>query len=530
MNKKTQEQLLKTWAPIYYEHVFRQIDEVPFAFLYCADNGRPNFPVNILLSLEFIKHMKDYTDEEVIEQFYYNYQIHYALGLRNLGELYLAPRTLYEFRERVYRYTIENAGKDNLVFGQFEQLTQHFIDVAKITIHEQRMDSTQVMPNIKRAGRLSLLHDVLVQALKSCLPELVPEDLQRVLEPDYKNTLLYRCKGSEAHSRVQETIGHIVHLLALVAAHPDVEALATVQLAKRCLTEQARFDVAQNTWVAKENKEITADSLQSAYDPDATFRQKAGKGHTGYVVNLAETCADENPVQFVTDYTVEKNVVSDTRMIQDRLPALQGKMDASTVYADGGYYGADVQTQTQELEVEIHYTDMTGRKANPEKVPISAFVIDNQQIIVACPTGQLPTRSDWNPKSHVLSAHFQVDICMACPLRNTCPVKFQKQDTILRVSQKAVIAADVRAQMLGPGERRESTSKRAAIEGTNSALKRAQGMGKLRVRTQAKSTVVVGLKVMGHNIRQMVRFIQGNVRKATKTCLKIPTQGMIAPI
>ncbi|MHB1627895.1 MAG: hypothetical protein ACYCVB_05905, partial [Bacilli bacterium] len=107
---------------------------------------------------------KDYTDEEVIEQFYYNYQIHYALGLRNLGELYLAPRTLYEFRERVYRYTTDNAGKDDLIFGQFEQLTQHFINVAKITTQEQRMDSTQVMPNIKRAGRLSLLHDVLVQA------------------------------------------------------------------------------------------------------------------------------------------------------------------------------------------------------------------------------------------------------------------------------------------------------------------------------------------------------------------------------
>lgn len=74
-------------------------------------------------------------------------------------------------------------------------------------------------------------------------------------------------------------------------------------------------------------------------------------------MNLAETCADENPVQFVTDYTVEKNVVSDTRMIQDRLPALQGKMDVSTVYADGGYYGADVQTQTQELEMEMQHGD-----------------------------------------------------------------------------------------------------------------------------------------------------------------------------
>jgi hypothetical protein len=71
--------------------------------------------VNILLSLEFLKHMKDYPDEDILEQFRFNYQVMYAVGLRNLGELYLAERTLYEFRRRVYRYTIENPGKDDLI-------------------------------------------------------------------------------------------------------------------------------------------------------------------------------------------------------------------------------------------------------------------------------------------------------------------------------------------------------------------------------------------------------------------------------
>jgi len=97
MDERIQKRLQNSWAPLYYEYVFCKIDETPFAKLYCEDNGRPNFPVNILLSLEFIRHFKDYSDEELIEQFYFNYQIMYALGLRNLGEQYLAPRTLYEF-------------------------------------------------------------------------------------------------------------------------------------------------------------------------------------------------------------------------------------------------------------------------------------------------------------------------------------------------------------------------------------------------------------------------------------------------
>lgn len=158
MNTKTLQRLQNTWAPIFYEHVFFKIDEKPFAVLYCLDNGRPNFPVNILLSLEFIKHLKDYTDEELIEQFYFIYQTMYAVG----------PRTLYEFRERVCQYTVENPGKEDLIFGQFEKLTAHFLDVANINTQEQRMDSTQIMPNIKRAGRLSLAYDVLAQAVKEC--------------------------------------------------------------------------------------------------------------------------------------------------------------------------------------------------------------------------------------------------------------------------------------------------------------------------------------------------------------------------
>jgi hypothetical protein len=47
-----------------------------------------------LLSLEFIKHLKNYTDEELIDQFHFNYQVSYAVGQRCLGELQLGLRTL----------------------------------------------------------------------------------------------------------------------------------------------------------------------------------------------------------------------------------------------------------------------------------------------------------------------------------------------------------------------------------------------------------------------------------------------------
>jgi hypothetical protein len=59
--KSAQEKLAKSWAPLFYEHVYTQIDESPFAVLF-KSTGAPNAPVNTLLSLEIIKHMKDITD------------------------------------------------------------------------------------------------------------------------------------------------------------------------------------------------------------------------------------------------------------------------------------------------------------------------------------------------------------------------------------------------------------------------------------------------------------------------------------
>jgi len=103
----------------------------------------------------------------------------YAVGLRNLGELYLSERTIYEFRRRVYRYTMENPGKDDLFLGwKLEKLTRHFIEIAGIDTKEQRVDSTQIMTNIKLAGWLSLAYDVLSQAVKACPPELLTDSLK----------------------------------------------------------------------------------------------------------------------------------------------------------------------------------------------------------------------------------------------------------------------------------------------------------------------------------------------------------------
>ena len=195
--QKVQINLENSWANTFYEYVFCKIDEKPFAVLYSPDMGR-DFPVNILLSLELIKHIFDYIDEILLAQYNYNFQVKFALG-----ERYLAPRTFYNFRQRVYQHTLQHPEQEDLIFQKFKSLTDHFINTLDIDTQQQRMDSTFFMSNIKLAGRLSLAHDVLVQALKECQQEL-PEQLKEVLKPEFKTNLLYKTRSGQVSGRLQE--------------------------------------------------------------------------------------------------------------------------------------------------------------------------------------------------------------------------------------------------------------------------------------------------------------------------------------
>lgn len=526
MNKRTKKLLKNSWAPVFYEHVFSKIDEAPFEVLYCSDNGRPNFPVNILLSLELIKHLKGYTDEELIEQFHFNYQIMYAVGVRDLGSLPLAPRTLYEFRERLYDYTCNNPDESNILFKQFQDLSQHFCKVTNVTCDKQRMDSTHVMPNIKKAGRLSLAYDVLLNALKNLPKEILSEPLLKAMEPDFKTDLLYRSKTNEVSSRLKEILKLCAELLNILRKSPDLLESEPVSLLKRFLNEQAEFDAKSNEWTPKKNKDISPRSLQSAFDPDATFRKKGNQKHSGYVLNIAETCSEENLVQFITDYTLEPNCVSDTKMLENRLPILKETYNEfDSLYLDGGYYSSEKVKQAEELGIKLNYTDMTGTAS--KKLSLTEFQIDktNGNLQVKCPANYWAYPA-YIGEGDIIVAHFNLEFCKECSLKVNCPASSQKTSRVVKITPKSLIAAKIRKELANKHYR---ISARAAVESTNSALKRAQGAGKLRVRRINKCNNVISLKVIARNIRQFLRWAKGDFRRTNKKPKLIPDQGVSVP-
>ena len=503
MNLRIREKLEKSWAPVFYEHVFCKIDEKPFAVLY-GTTGNPNFPVNILLSLEYIKHMKDCTDAELLDDFYFDYLVNYAVGIRSLGEMNLAKRTLYYFRERVYQYCMDNPGEDDIMFGQFIKLVKEFAGVAGISLDEQRTDTTLFMSNIKKAGRISLAHDVLAKAVRAIPEGERTEALAKVLASDFKNKVLYRAREQDADSRISMLLNLCQKADAILSGIPAMSGSEEARILRRFLDEQSVADPSTGGVSPKPNKEIPSSSLQSAYDEDATYRKKGNVGYSGYSLELSETCGKDNPFQIVTDYAVKPNNLSDQEIFEERLPIIKENTGCSDMYVDGGFHSAGVHEIAEGKGIKIHMTNMAGTEPT-KKLPVAAFDIDaSTSVIKRCPAGHAPTRADVG-KSQT-SAHFPHEVCRGCEFRNQCYSKAQAKDCVVRINIKAIEVARVRNGM--KENRIKNTSMRAGIEGTNSAMKR-KGQGKLAVRGKPKCTVVSGLKAAVQNIKRFIKFMLG---------------------
>jgi len=528
MNNSVVKKLLKSWASVFYNVVFCKIDENIFSKLYCQDNGRPNFPVNILLSLEYIKHLYNYSDAELIEQFYYNFQIAYALGINNVGEINIAPSTLYEFRKKIYRNAMDHPEDGDLIFKQFIELTKEFAQKSDVATDEQRMDSTMISANIKNAGRLALAFDVLEQALKVLPEELLTESQKEILENGYRNKVLYKCKGNQIISKLQQLLDMCSSVINIISSRTDILELNQIKVLKRFIDEQTDLNNETEIRLIKPNKKIKASSLQSAYDEDATYRKKATKKEKGYVVNIAETCNKTNEVQYITDYEVKPNIASDVDFAEDRIPEIKTNFEATDVYVDGAYYSKDVEEMANKNDVTMHYTDMTGKKSDYDSISANKFELNDDNTIKACPEGKEPLNTNYNCQKDVITAHFSKEACNNCNFKDKCCVKEQVKTYKLSTTLAGIETQNKREEI--KEKIKENSSKRAAIEGTNSELKRVHGLNDVKVRGIIKITITTGMKMTACNFKRFAKNAIKNIGTPSTLPKGNILQGRVLPV
>ncbi len=297
LSPKLQKRLKDSWAETFYKEFFSRLDEEPFAVLYSEIPSRPNIPVNVLVGFEVLKAGFGWSDEELYDAFCYtilaqgNLQVRYALGYRDIREGEFDLRTIYNFRERLSRHMQETG--INLIAKAFEQVSDEQIKAFQLKTGKLRMDSTQIASNIREMSRLQLLVEVL-QRVHRMLSEEDQNRHKKDFEPYLQGSsgqYIYRIKGGEVDDHLQP-IGELMCRL-VNELRADYGQEPTYKMLERVFREHFTLDDGDDPR-PKQGKELSAGSLQSPGDWEATYRRKNDEGHRGYVANLTETCDPEN--------------------------------------------------------------------------------------------------------------------------------------------------------------------------------------------------------------------------------------------
>jgi len=512
--EKLRKRLENSWAGVFYREFFCRLNEASFEVLYVDFPSRPNVPVNVLVGLEYLKAGNGWTDEEMFDAYCYDVQVRYALGYRQLGEGDFDLRTLYYFRERLSRQMQETG--INLLDQAFEQVTDQQIAAFRLKTGKQRMDSTLVASNIRRMGRVQLLVEVL-QRVQRMLNESDQERYAAVFAPylqGHAGQYVYHMKNEETDSHLQR-IGELMQWL-LVELKPVYAAEPVYQVLERVFGEH--FQLEQKAVVTKPNQALSATSLQSPDDLEATYREKRGKGYQGYVANLSETCDPQNPLQLITKIQTAPNATDDSQLLAEVLPELKQRTELETIYTDGGHGGPAADAVLQEQQVEHIQTAIRGRTPNPEKLHLADFTIkfneDSKPVKVTCPQGQTETVHSSSQKKAFV-AHFTAEVCQICPLADQCPARPGNRDPRhhFRFTQVEAHASERRRH--SQEQRKDGRNLRAAVEATVRSLKHPFPAGKLPVRGKFRVACLLIGSAAVSNVRRIQRYLQAKSKAET---------------
>jgi hypothetical protein len=515
MSEKMRQRLEASWAGTFYREILCRIDEAPFAVLYSDKPSRPNAAINVLVGAEILKAGFGWSDEELWDHLQFNLQVRFSLGQRNMSVMPFEMRTVYNFRQRVSQHMQETG--ENLIEQVFVQVTDEQLAALELKTGHQRMDSVLVASNIRQMSRLQLLVEV-VQRVWRILTEADQGRYAPSFEPYLKGTAgqyCYRVTADEVDEHLV-AVGQLMHdlvhgLAADYADHPTYRVLQRVFDEHFATTADDEAETGQIR--VKTGEELSASSLQSPDDWEATYRMKRGEGHQGYVSNLTETCDPENEVQLITMVQVAPNTTDDEQFLVEAVPELKERTDLDALWTDGGYTGPDAEDALREEQVEHIPTNLRGRRTAPDRLGLETFSwevdADGTPVSVTCPGGQKAEVRRARKEGRFV-AYIDHPGCETCPFVEECPTRpMKRQDTrSLNVSLRQVQVALLR-QRAGQ-TRGKGNNWRAAIESTVRSVTHPFGghTGKLPVRGQIRVTQVLICSALMVNARRIWRYEQ----------------------
>jgi hypothetical protein len=483
--------------------------------------GRPNFSVARLLGLCLLQEWNDLSDQQALDAYSFDIRWRYALDISD-DEDYLSRRSLVEFRRRLAALDPDMS----LIRHLFDTIRDSAIHKLGLSSSNQRLDSTHIISNIRLRGRLALFSNTLDLFLKRLNEDQfsrVPEAIQKWHSREPEGW--FGLGPSDQKAKLQELAHYLHELILLFEKDEAIISTEPYQVLTRLFSEQCEVSPEESSGIHVKKK-TEGTTLQSPYDPDASYGHKG----SGYSLHITETCNNEGKPEIITDYEVHGAARSD---IGKALPVIERLESAGlkpdTLFADGGYPSVPSVPKVMEQDIEF-MTPVNRSRLSDDVVGRDQFQFDSEGLVQECPMGQSPVDhrvlSGNNSTRRSLHAIFDGDICRSCPMLDNCPVRApnhrnkgcQATDTVGNFRLEITPEIRLRDEMYTlqqTSEWKDRYKIRAGIEATNSELKRAHGIGHLRVRRIAKVCFVVACKIIACNIKRWAkayRALEGLLR------------------
>lgn len=502
LTQRERKTLENSWAKVFADEIFPKIVEEPFRPLYCADNGAPNTPVNILIGASIIKELFDYSDDDIVEGLQLDIRLQYALHTTSFEEQPLSNKSLTRFRRRCYEYAQETG--NDLLHTCIVSLAKESAKVMKISGRTRRMDLMMIDANIKKLSRLELIYTCIadfVIRLKKESGKNISESLLHYAEDNDFNQVFYYAKNSDYSERCLQLLTDADTLLAFCG--DNYAEWKEYSLFCRCISEQTVKEDEGRRLSTHEDGTMDSSILQNPSDEEATYRSKAGQEHRGYVANLEESVGENGSV--VTDYQFEQNTYSDSKFLEDSLKAKEPGEETVTITMDGAYSTPNNQQLAEEKNIRIVSTNMTGRKANDFYADFQ--LSDDGKSILACPGNAKPVSCSGPYKNGQMRVTFPATCCAGCPHREQCPAKKEKHVSAFLISISSINRAKTQHMMTGE-EGKNYARLRNGIETVPSSLRRNYHIDKLP-RGKQRGKLFFGFKISALNFRKLFTYRKG---------------------
>jgi hypothetical protein len=483
------------------EHVFEKVSETSFSVLYSERMGRPNAPINTLITLLTIKELFDWSFRELESQMEWHIGVQYACGM-DIGESTLTLRTITNFIQSLREHQ-EITGID-LFALEFRRLVIEQINLFNVSTKIARTDSTYIDTNVISYNRLQFLIEIVKR-------------VYRILDSQDKVTMTSVCSDYVTYdadnyvyalksSQIQEEflkIGHCYYTLPKLFKDKYANA-EEWKLFLRVYVEQFKPGDDDDKLELKPSSEMTSSNVRGVDDPEATLRSKSGHHYLGFVGQIVETANPENGLNLLCEVSVYPNNASDEQMLVDSFDELKSNTlpQLDELHFDAGYGGPILDDKLAEYSVNGIQTGIRGVKTTHRM----NVILTNGLYYVTCPEGE----SIVLQKARTgYKAEFSREKCSVCSKRIGCPVShIIKTDTYIYYLQEKALGKRIRLTNLKtiPQARR---TLRSGVEATVRQFKCHTKSGKSRLRGRYRHQLWFQLMALAINLKRIYNYNTG---------------------